>query len=199
MDIHQCPRCELRFVHTSELRHHFEFDHGADARVFEPYRYRSRAAEGEAPRTILLVGNQTLEREAVLDEVTSRAGAGDRVFVVVPATDDRHHVQLRSMSAVEDERAGEGTGAGLARFRLRTVIDRLRAAGVEADGEVGDADPYAAVCHALSQHDVGEILLSTLPPSSSRWLSVDLPGRLRRHTSRPVTVLTPAPAGREPG
>lgn len=179
MDVHQCPRCELRFVHTSELRHHFEFDHAADPRVFDRYRYRSRDSAEDEGRTILLVGNQTLEREAVIDEVASRAEAGDRVFVVVPATDH-----------------GEEMGAALAGVRLRSVLERLRNAGVDADGEVGDADPYAAVCHALAEHDVGEILLSTLPPSSSRWLRVDLPDRLRRHTSRPVTVLTPTAAGR---
>lgn len=181
MDVHQCPRCELRFVNTSELRHHFEFDHGADPRVFERYRYGpGTAGAGTAP-TILLVGNQTLERDAVLDEVVTRARDGARVLVVVPAT-----------------HAGEGAGdagAGLARHRMQAAVDRLRAAGVAADGEVGDADPYTAVCRALAEHDVREILLSTLPPSSSRWLSVDLPGRVRRHTKRPVTVLTPAPAG----
>jgi hypothetical protein len=175
MDVHQCPRCELRFVHTSELRHHFEFDHAADPRVFDRYRYRSRSGVEDSGRTILLVGNQTLERDAVLEEVISRAGADVRVFVVVPATNH-----------------GEETGVALARVRLGSVLDRLREAGLDADGEVGDADPYAAVCHALAGHEVAEILLSTLPPSSSRWLSVDLPDRLRRHTARPVTVLTPA-------
>ena len=114
MDIHQCPRCELRFVHTSELRHHFEVDHAADPGVFDRYRYRSRTGAEQAGRTILLVGNRTLEREAVLDEVTSRAGDGDRVFVVVPATD------------------GDGeTGAALARVRLGSVLERLRDAGVD--------------------------------------------------------------------
>lgn len=186
MDIHQCPRCELRFVNTSELRHHFEFDHAADPSVFERYRYRSAGTGGAARRTILLVGNQTLERDAVLDEVVTRAADGAQVLVVVPATQHR-----------PDD--AEDMGAALARHRLQAVLERLRAAGVDADGEVGDADPYAAACHALGGHDVDEILLSTLPPSSSRWLSVDLPGRLRRHTARPVTVLTPAPAGHEAG
>lgn len=186
MDIHQCPRCELRFANTSELRHHFEFDHAADPRVLERFRYRAGPSEDAPRRTILLVGNQTLDRDAVLGEVTSRAADGARVFVVVPATQHGH-----------DEGGGDDLGAGLARHRLAAAIERLRAAGVDAAGEVGDADPYAAACHALGEHDIDEILLSTLPPSSSRWLSVDLPGRLRRHTSRPVTVLTPAPADRE--
>lgn len=197
MDIHQCPRCELRFVTTSELRHHFEFDHAADPRVFERYRYRSGPADGAARRTILLVGNQSLDRDAVLDEVTSRADDGARVLVVVPATERRHDEDAHAVDRPADDEGGGGDDAGiaLARFRLRTTIERLRAAGVDADGEVGDPDPYAAVCHALGEHDVDEILLSTLPPSSSRWLRVDLPERVRRHTRRPVTVLTPAPVG----
>lgn len=188
MDIHQCPRCELRFVNTSELRHHFEFDHAADPRVFERYRYRSAGTDDAARRTVLLVGNQTLERDAVLEEVMTRAADGAKVLVIVPATHQR-----------PDDAGGEDMGVALARHRLQAALERLRAAGVDADGEVGDADPYAAACHALGGRDIDEILLSTLPPSSSRWLSVDLPGRLRRHTARPVTVLTPAPAGHEAG
>lgn len=194
MDIHQCPRCELRFVHTSELRHHFEFDHAADPRVFERYRYRSQTGAGRHGRTILLVGNQTLEREAVLDAVTSRSAGGDRVFVVVPATDHGHHAE--PPPATDAASPDEAVGVALARVRLRSVLERLRAAGADADGEVGDADPYTATCRALADHDVAEVLLSTLPPASSQWLSVDLPGRLRRHTSRPVTVLTSAAAVR---
>lgn len=193
MDIHQCPRCELRFVNTSELRHHFEFDHAADASVFEPYRYRSRLTDEASRPTILLVGNQTLDRDVVIDEVARRAGAaGARVLVVVPAT--RHRDEPRP-GAVEADPSAE-LGVTLARLRMEGAVDRLRAIGVEADGELGDPDPYAAVCQALGGHDVDEIVLSTLPPSSSRWLSVDLPGRLRRHTRRPVTVLTAAPAAR---
>ena len=52
MDIHQCPRCELRFANTSELRHHFEFDHAADPRVFERFRYRAGPTEDAARRSV---------------------------------------------------------------------------------------------------------------------------------------------------
>lgn len=190
MDIHQCPRCELRFVNTSELRSHFEVDHAADPRVFERYRYRS-PARTEPTRTILLVGNQTLEREGLVDDMANRTVDGERVRVLVPATHSGHHEQPRSAVPVH-ENATDEVGVALARWRLRTTVDRLRAAGLDADGEVGPADPYKAVVEALSRDDVDEILLSTLPPSSSRWLDVDLPDRLRRRTGRPVTVLTPA-------
>ncbi len=190
MDIHHCPRCELRFVNTSELRSHFEVDHAADPTVFERYRYRS--PERTRPtRTILLVANQTLEREGLVEDVAGRTAGGERLIVLVPATHSGHHEQPRAAEPTH-EGATDETGLALARWRLRTTVDRLRAAGVDAVGEVGSADPYTAVCKVLSDENVDEILLSTLPPSSSRWLNVDLPGRLRRHTGRPVTVLPPA-------
>lgn len=190
MDIHQCPRCELRFFHTSELRSHFEVDHAADPKIFERYRYR--ASDRSRPsRTILLVANQTLEHAGLVDDVAGRTADDERLLVLVPATHSGHHERPRSAAPAHDDATDE-IGVALARWRLRTTVDRLRAAGVDAEGEVGAADPYAAVREVLSGEHVDEILLSTLPPSSSRWLNVDLPGRLRRHTGRPVTVLTPA-------
>lgn len=187
MDIHHCPRCDLRFVNTSELRHHFAVDHAADASVFEPYRYRNRLEAGPS-RTILLVGNQTVGRDAVLEEVVRRAGDGARVLVLVPAT----HPE-RQEPASGDPATAAGTPAdGLARWRLGAAVDRLRAAGVDADGRVGPEDPYAAICSVLLEQPIDEIVLSTLPASSSRWLEADLPERLRRLTGHPVTVVTAA-------
>lgn len=171
MDIHHCPRCDLRFVHASELRQHFEVDHTADAAVFERYRYRHRLPAGQ-PRTILLVGNQTLERDSVLDEVIQRAADGARVVVLVPVTDQGDQAEA------------------LARLRATAAVHRLRAAGIDAEDKVGPHDPYAAIRAVLVERPIDEIVLSTLPASSSRWLRADLPGRLRRLTSHPVTVVT---------
>jgi hypothetical protein len=43
-----------------------------------------------------------------------------------------------------------------------------------ADGAVSDRDPTKAVRTALAQRSFDEIILSTLPPSVSRWLACDL-------------------------
>ncbi len=188
MDIHHCPRCELRFVNTSELRHHFATDHAGDASVFEPYRYRHRLGGGEA-RTILLVGNQTVTRDAVIEEVSRLAGSDAHVVVLVPATQPERQV-VRDVPAGA---ASEDHAEALARWRLGAAVERLRAAGVDADGRVGPEDPYAAICGVLLEHPVDEIVLSTLPPATSRWLDADLPDRLRRLTGHPVTVVTAAP------
>ena len=193
MDTHHCPRCELRFSNTNELRQHFAVDHGGDAGTFERYRYRTGPANRSTVRTLLLVGNQTLEDERVLDEVAARAGEDARVLVVVPATHSAHQGAGRRPPAADD--VGDDAGLAIARFRLGVAVDRLRAAGVQAEGRVGEADPYVAVTKVLAEEAVDEILVSTLPPSTSRWLGVDLPGRLRHKTGRPVDVLTPAAAG----
>lgn len=193
MDTHHCPRCELRFSNTSELRQHFAVDHGGDAGTFERYRYRTAPATPSSVRTLLLVANQTLEDEGVLDEVAARAGADARVLVVVPATHSAHQGVGRRPPVADD--VGDDAGLAIARWRLGVAVDRLRAAGVRAEGRVGEADPYVAVTKVLAEERVDEILVSTLPPWTSRWLGVDLPGRLRHKTGRPVDVLTPATAG----
>lgn len=177
MEMHHCPRCELRFVNTSELRQHFTVDHDGDAGTFERYRYRAGPASGApAVRTLLLVGNQTLEDQRVLDDVVARAGDQSRVLVLAPVTHD------------------DDTAETIAGLRLRSALDRLQAAGVDAAGSVGGSDPFAAVVHLLADEHVDEIVVSTLPAPTSRWLGVDLPDRLRRQTRRPVAVLTPKAA-----
>jgi hypothetical protein len=62
--------------------------------------------------------------------------------------------------------------------------------GADAAGEVGCADPVAAAQDAIRSVAVDEILLSTLPSGVSRWLGQDVPARLRRAVSVPVTVVT---------
>ena len=47
-----------------------------------------------------------------------------------------------------------------------------------------------AIEMTLAQRRFDEILLSTLPPGISRWLAWDLPHRLRRKTSVPLSVIT---------
>ena len=54
--------------------------------------------------------------------------------------------------------------------RLEMTLALLREAGIEADGEVMDPDPYAAVMDALGEQDYDEIIISTHPETRSGWL-----------------------------
>jgi len=192
IDVHQCPRCELRFTNAAELRDHFGHDHAADPDTFERYRYRGRSdvVSATAGSRYLVVGNQTLHDEHLEVLLRERAPTpGASFYVLVPAT----HSELQSASTATGSdgpsSAGDDTGLALARWRLRTFIDRLHELGIEAQGQVGHPDPFIAITRLLAERSFDEIVLSTLPRSLSRWLEVDLPARLARRCHVPVTTV----------
>jgi hypothetical protein len=78
--------------------------------------------------------------------------------------------------------------------RLDTALERMRGAGLEhLSGAVGDPDPVVAVMEAWDPMKFDEILVSTLPTGSSRWLEANLPRRLEKLTSVPVRHVVSAP------
>jgi hypothetical protein len=85
-----------------------------------------------------------------------------------------------------------GQGPGLAgreavRGRLDEALAAYRAAGIDADGVCGDANPFDAVAELWDPRFHDEVIVATLPGQSSRWISSDLPARIRRLTGAPVT------------
>lgn len=193
IDVHQCPRCELRFTNAAELRDHFGHDHAADPDTFERYRYRGRSERGSAAAGSrhLVVGNQTLHDPHLDAALRERAAVpGATFYLLVPAT---HSADLQSppSASAPSERTGAGDDAGLAlaRWRLRTTIDRLHELGIDAQGQVGHPDPFTAVSRLVAEQRFDEVILSTLPRSLSRWLEVDLPARLERRLHLPVTTI----------
>ena len=135
---------------------------------------------------VLVVANLTAASTHLLDALKARAErAPIRVTLVMPAS-------------------GPGLGGREAvRERLDEALEGMRAAGLEADGVVGDADPMEAVaeCFDPARHD--EVIVCTLPGRSSKWLQHDFPHRVARFTGVPVThVVARRPAARagdEPG
>ncbi len=133
-------------------------------------------------RTYLVVANQTLVGEELMREVGARIDAGPaRFHIVVPATPIGH-----ALTWDEDE------ARRAANERLDEIVRWMHGRGAEADGEIGDKDPVAAARDALRRIPVDEIILSTLPEGTSRWLRQDVPTRLRGDVSVPVTVVTPS-------
>jgi GABA permease len=128
-------------------------------------------------RRYLVVANQTLAGHHLLDHVRACQGVSPCWFhIVVPAT------------PIEHQKVGTtGDATLLARRRLAAAIARFVAEGVAVTGEVGDANPLRAVASALRDRHFDEVILSTLPVGSSRWLLEDLPTRLARSTGLRVT------------
>jgi hypothetical protein len=82
--------------------------------------------------------------------------------------------------------------------RLERALARLREGGLRVDGSLADPDPMLALTEAWDPRHYDEIVVCTLPTGASRWLQVDLPHRIERHTGVPVTHVTAAEPLPEP-
>jgi hypothetical protein len=148
-----------------------------------------------APRRYLVIANQTLAEAELSEAIRQRMEAGPSSFyLLVPNTDHGDLAARISRSAPLAAPVADATADHLAtehaQHRLGQLLDDLRTVGADAEGEVGEADPIAAVDNVLATRTFDEIILSTLPEHVSKWLRMDLPHRLHRHSGLPVTTIT---------
>jgi hypothetical protein len=85
-----------------------------------------------------------------------------------------------------------GQGPGLSgkeavRDRLDAALAAWREAGIEAAGVCGDANPMDALAETWDPRHHDEVIVSTLPGQTSRWLRWDVPYRIGALTDLPVT------------
>jgi hypothetical protein len=126
---------------------------------------------------ILVLANETIGGKELLDAIRDRAAKGDaRFHVVVPQSRPRHGAVIYD-EAVRDS----------AQVRIDLALAFMRDEGIEGTGEVGDADPFNAAMDAIGAHGIDEIIISTLPATTSGWLRRDLIERLENETGLPVT------------
>jgi hypothetical protein len=64
----------------------------------------------------------------------------------------------------------------------RGMAARLREAGLEVSGRAADGDPMQAVLEVWNPAEFDEIIVSTLPAATSRWMQTGLPRRIERQT-----------------
>jgi hypothetical protein len=118
------------------------------------------------------------------DELTGRlkelaAESPHRFIVVIPQS----HVQ--------------GHAVAEARDRLRQLLSSLRSEGIVAAGMIGDPDPYTAIMNAVDYFFISEIVISTLPEGSSKWVADKLVDRVRSATNKPVEHIESSPVAAE--
>ena len=128
-------------------------------------------------RSFLVVANVTATSDELIEALKERAPA--QFTLVIPATP-----------------SGGGREAAVA--KLTDALEQLRAAGLEAEGSVGNADPILAVSDVWDPKKYDEIIVSTLPMRFSKWLHAGLPERISKLTDCSVTHIVSQPPKPEP-
>jgi hypothetical protein len=142
-------------------------------RVLAPTR--SHTPENE--RRILVIANETVGGQTLRETIRERSeGWRAKVLVVTPAlnTPLKHWVS-------DDDQARDA-----AQERLDRSLARLREAGIEARGEIGDGEPLQAIEDALRTFGADEIIISTHPEGRSNWLEKGVVSNARERFAVPI-------------
>jgi hypothetical protein len=133
------------------------------------------------PKKILVIANRTADSPDLLAALRQRAAEQPCSFtLLVPAVP-------HGLAWAADMKAGWAEAA----HRAERAGVRIRQAGLELeDVIVGDPDPFAAAGDAIHLREFDEVVVSTLPRTISRWLSLGLPARLRRSFDLPIHEVT---------
>jgi hypothetical protein len=127
-------------------------------------------------RTVLVVANETLGGRALIETVQRYAAEEETRFVLcVPQTRPKAGYVIYDDSVFDAAQA-----------RVDLAVGFVRSEGIDAVGEVGDPDPYAATMDAVREYDPDAIIISTYPESRSGWLRRDLIDRIGDATGLPV-------------
>jgi hypothetical protein len=129
-------------------------------------------------KRLLVVANETVGGPELLAELKRHAkGRKTKVLVVCPALNSplKHWVS-------DEDGAREAASE-----RLEASLEAMRAAGIDASGEIGDADPLQAIEDAIRTFEPDELVISTHPEGRSNWLERDVVSSAQERFDLPVT------------
>jgi nucleotide-binding universal stress UspA family protein len=151
----------------------------AGARRSEAPRQQVPLRQGTAnERRILVIANETVGGGPLREEIRQRSeGYDEHILVVCPALNS----PLRHWASDEDDARVK------AQERLSASLARLQEAGIDAKGEVGDAEPLQAMEDALRLFGADEIIISTHPEGRSHWLERGIVDAARERFAVPIT------------
>jgi hypothetical protein len=121
-------------------------------------------------RKVLVVANRTAASDELLEALRARAQEGPIAYtLVVPPT---------TAGAAAREAA---------EAQLEAALKRAAESGLELTGRLGPPDPLDAVAAVWDPRAFDEVIVSTLPGQTSKWMLMDLPHRVARFTGVLVT------------
>jgi hypothetical protein len=127
--------------------------------------------ETQSPKRVLVVANRTAAAPRLLDEVTRHARNGAAGLTLL-------------IPDVKGRKAADWT------IDAALPLLRRAARGKPVDTRVGGPDPFEAVKAAVEDGGYDEIVISTLPKQTSKWLRGDLIKRVEK-LGLPVTAIVP--------
>jgi hypothetical protein len=128
----------------------------------------------------LVAANVTVASDELHSRLKALAEESPHRFIVVVPQDGVH-----------------GHAVSEARERLGRLLKSLESEGIVAAGMIGDPDPYTAIMNAVDYFYISEIIVSTLPETSSKWVADKLVDRVRSAANKPVEHIESAPVGAE--
>jgi len=144
-------------------------------------------------RPVLIVANEEIAgdvAEAVVAEVRRMPGNGTpAVHLVCPAL---------ASSGLKHTFGDIDEAIPAAEERLNGSLETLRAAGLEASGEVGDSDPVTAISDELQKHGAERILVIAHARDEERaHAEKELLERINREFDQPATELLVSGTGED--
>jgi hypothetical protein len=122
------------------------------------------------------VANETIGGRPLIESVRKLAAEEETRFVLcVPQT------RPRAGYVIYDDAVFDAAQA-----RVDLAVGFVRSEGMDAIGEVGDPDPYAATMDAVREYNPDAIIISTYPQHRSGWQRRDLVDRVRDASGLPV-------------
>jgi hypothetical protein len=138
-------------------------------------------SEGLPFGVTLVLANLTAASPELIEHLEELAEQGPRRFIAV--------VPLESP---------DGGATKAAKERLDLLVESLRSHGIVAAGMIGDPDPYTAAMNALQYFQISEVVISTLPHDTSKWVADKLVERVSSAANVPVEhIESGAAAGAE--
>jgi GABA permease len=135
---------------------------------------------GDGRHRLLVVANETVGGAELLEEIGERCrGHECEILVVTPAL---------AASRADHWASDIDEAIVLARQRMElSVIEIEQRLHLKARGEIGDSDPNVAIGDALRVFPADEIVISTHPAATSRWLESGVVDRAREEIDLPIT------------
>lgn len=151
----------------------------AGGKAEPPVRTAPTRRGGPGEKRILVVANETVGGERLRSCIGEKSAGADRsvILVVAPALNS----PVRQWASDEDPARRQ------AQERLDVSLARLREAGIDARGEIGDAEPLQAIEDALRTFGADEVIISTHPEGRSHWLERGLVRNARERFTVPIT------------